>query len=135
VWEAAQALLDANAKKRGKGRGRPTLGSHLFTGGLLRCGECGEAMVPRTHRDHSGPLAENYRCNGRISFVPDFCSSPDASVSRADIDAAAYRYFEQVGLDVEATRKAISDAADLKQAETRGCARMPRGRRGGPRIG
>jgi site-specific DNA recombinase len=74
TWAKAQAQLTARSQYRGKGRGRPPAGNHLFRKGMLRCGECGEAMVPRTNRGHTGQASEDYYCNGRLSFGPDFCS-------------------------------------------------------------
>lgn len=106
TWRRAQELL---AARQSKGRGRPPKGRHLFRGGLLRC-ECGEAMVPRTNGGY-----EMYYCNGRGKLGRDFCDMPH--LRRADIDSAVYRYFEQVGLDVEATRAAIAQARDRKLAE------------------
>jgi hypothetical protein len=94
-----------------QGSGRPPKGPHLFRGGLLRC-ECGEAMVPRSNGGY-----EMYYCNGRGSFGRDFCDMPH--LRRADIDTAVYRYFEQVGLDIEATRRTIADARDRKLTEIR----------------
>jgi len=107
-WRRVQDLLEARPQK---GRGRPTVGLHLFRGGLLRC-ECGEAMVPRTNGGY-----QMYYCNGRSKLGPDFCDMPH--LRRADIDQAVYRYFEQVGLDIEATRRTIADARDRKLAEIR----------------
>jgi hypothetical protein len=52
-----------------------------------------------------------------MSFGASFCSIP--TVHRAEIDAAVYRYFEQVGLDVEATRRQIAEARERKLAEVR----------------
>ncbi len=46
VWRQVEALRAA--RTRTYGGGRPPAGSHLFRKGMLRCGECGEAMVPRT---------------------------------------------------------------------------------------
>lgn len=108
TWRKAQELLTVRPNN---GRGRPPKGPHLFRGGLLRCA-CGEAMVPRTNGGY-----EMYYCNGRHSFGPDFCEMPH--LRRADIDQAVYRYFEQLGLDIEATRRTIADARDRKLAEIR----------------
>jgi hypothetical protein len=78
---------------------------------MLRC-ECGEAMVPRTTGGY-----QLYYCNGRSKLRRDFCDMP--SLRRADIDQAVYRYFEQVALDVEATRQTIMDARNRKLIEVR----------------
>lgn len=108
TWRRAQELL---AGRQSKGRGRPPKGRHLFRGGLLRC-ECGDAMVPRTNGGY-----EMYYCNGRSKLGRDFCDMPH--IRRVDVDSAVFRYFQQVGLDVEATRQAIAEARDRKLAEVR----------------
>jgi site-specific DNA recombinase len=112
-WEQAQILMEAKAA-RSKGRGRPSSGQHLFRKGMLRCGECGESMVPRTSRQKGKSTYEVYGCYGR-HLDPANCSMP--VVKRTLIDLAVYRYFEQVGLDVEATRDALTDSRDRKLTE------------------
>jgi site-specific DNA recombinase len=108
TWARAQELL---AARPSRGRGRPPKGRHLFRGGMLRC-ECGEAMVPRTRDGY-----ESYSCNGRQKLGLEFCGAP--TVRRAEIDSAVYRYFCQVGLDLDATREALRLAADRRLAEVR----------------
>jgi hypothetical protein len=81
---------------------------HLFTGGFLRCGACGDAMVPRT-RPESG--YEFYECNGRKLHE---CKT--GAIRRADIDEAVLAHFEQTVLDVEATREQIVAAVERKVA-------------------
>ncbi len=107
TWNKVQALLAAQFTPKGKGRGRKPRGQHLFIRGLLRCADCGEAIVPRTQGD-------SYLCNGRQVHG---CEMP--WVSRKDIDQAVYAYFEQVALDVEATRRTLAEARDRKLAEVR----------------
>jgi hypothetical protein len=58
-----------------------------------------------------------YYCNGCSKRGRDFCSMP--TLRRVDIDSAVFRYFEQVGLDVEETRRSIAEARDRKLAEVR----------------
>jgi site-specific DNA recombinase len=108
TWQRVQDLLGARPRQ---GRGRPSVGLHLFRGGMLRC-ECGEAMVPRTNSAY-----QMYYCNGRSKLGRAFCDMPH--LRRAEIDQAVYRYFEQVALDVEATRRTILDARSRKLAEVR----------------
>ncbi len=110
TWQRAQTLAEAQGVPRGKGRGRKPKGPHLFVRGLLRCGQCGEAMVPRTPTYGR----ENYLCNGHQITG---CKMPMAY--REDIDRAVYAYFEQVGLDVEATRQTIVESRDRKLEEIR----------------
>lgn len=112
TWDQIQALREARARTHP--RGRPSAGKHLFRKGFLRCGECGEAMVPRTARNRSGTLYECYLCLGRRQD-PTSCSMPQTQ--RAEVDTAVYRYFEQVGLDVEATREQLTEAAGRKRTE------------------
>ena len=112
TFTAAQELAAAISTRKGAGRGRPPKLAHLFAGGTLRCGECGEAMVPRSGKLQGG--SPHYLCAGRQNLG---CRMP--YVDRAMIDSAVYSYFEQVGLDVEATRQAIEEARDRKLAEVR----------------
>lgn len=110
VFERAQLLAAAMSTRKGGGRGRPPVGNHLFRGGMLRCGRCGESMVPRTpyNRDH----AQYYLCAGVQNLG---CETQQ--VRRELIDSAVYSYFEQVGLDVEATSQAMAEGRDRKLAE------------------
>lgn len=111
-WEEAQALRRSLTRTRD--RGRPVVGQHLFRQGFLRCGECGAGIVPRTERNKDGTLRETYRCQGRY-IDPEDCSMP--RLRRADIDSAVYAYFEQVGLDVEATRDQLIAVAEREHSE------------------
>jgi site-specific DNA recombinase len=109
LFEQAQAL---RAARPSKGRGRPTTGKHLFRKGLLRCGLCGAAMVPRTTRGH-----EVYYCDRHSKLGHDEC--PMLYVKRVDVDTAVYAYFEKVGLDVEATRAQVASARDGRLTQIR----------------
>ena len=109
LWERAAHLVGAMPTKRGR---PPKEKRHLFTGGFLRCGACGEAMVPRT-RPESG--YEFYECNGRKLHD---CKT--GAIRRADIDAGVLAHFEQTALDVEATRERVVAAMDRKAAEAKG---------------
>ena len=108
LWERAAQLVAATPSKRGR---PPKEKRHLFTGGFLRCGACGEAMVPRT-RPESG--YEFYECNGRKLH-----SCTTGAIRRADIDAGVLAHFEQTALDVEATREQVIAAMDRKAAEVK----------------
>lgn len=109
TFAKARELAAARAITQPKG-GRPPVAKHLFRGGMLRCGLCGEAVVPRT----PSKGRDNYGCSGR-----QITGCKLAVSYREDIDAAVYSYFEQVGLDVEATRTALMDARDRKLSEVR----------------
>ncbi len=64
-------------------------------------------MVPRTARNRSGSISEFYLCHAR-ALDPDSCDMPPTK--RADVDAAVFAYFEQIGLDLDATREQLSEA-------------------------
>lgn len=114
-WEQVQILVEAKAEAAAsKGRGRPSSGLHLFRKGMLVCGECGASMVARTSRQKSRSDYEIYNC---YTHMLDPSNCPQGPVKRATIDAAVYRYFEQVGLDVEATREGLSEARARKLVE------------------
>lgn len=116
TWERARQLREAGAATRGKGRGRRPRGSHLFMNGLLRCGVCGGAMSTVTKPTHTpGRLYEAYVCFLRMQQGPKACSQPN--VPREVIDSAVWRFFEQMALDVGATRRAISEHSDQKLSE------------------
>jgi DNA invertase Pin-like site-specific DNA recombinase len=95
-------------------RGRLPNGNFLFRRGMLRCGQCGHGMTSRTDRRWD---LEHYLCAGRMAQGVEFCDMP--SIRRTDVDSAVFRYFEQVGLDLEATRAAIAEARDRKLAEVK----------------
>ncbi len=107
-WANVAALREA--RRRTHKRGRGPAGSHLFRKGMLRCAECGEAMLPRTDRG----TVETYRCFGHL-LDPESC--PTLPVRREVVDDAVFRYFARVGLDVEATRKALAGARSRKLSE------------------
>lgn len=107
VFDRARLLLGAMRDAPGRARGRRPKANHLFIRGLLRCGECGEAMVPRTNGGYA-----DYLCSGRQIAG---CEMP--IVGRRKIDTAVYRYFESVGLDVAATHEALRQGHDRKLAE------------------
>ena len=118
-WHEAQDLREQRGRVA-RGAGRPSAGRHLFRKGMLRCGVCGGALVPRTIRPGKSrtgrAVAETYICYER-SRHPDLCSMPN--LERVAIDSSVYSYFEQVGLDVEATRKDLSESRDRKLVEVR----------------
>jgi DNA invertase Pin-like site-specific DNA recombinase len=118
LWDEAEQLRSALARTKGGGRGNVPKGRHLFRHGILRCGRCGEAMVPRTLRPRSktGRWYEAYLCYGRIRDR-EACDQPP--VPREDIDGAFFRYFETVALDVDATRAqfAAEQSRHLAEAE------------------
>jgi site-specific DNA recombinase len=108
LWERAAQLLAAKPSKRGR---PPKMKRHLFTGGFLRCGACGEAMIPRT-RPESG--YEFYECNGRKLH-----NCRTGAIRRVDIDKAVLAHFEQTSLDLEATRELFVSNAKRELSESR----------------
>ena len=106
TWDKAQALLTAQAKVHTRGR---TAGLHLFRKGFLRCGGCGESMVPRTSNDA-------YNCYGHLR---DPVSCSQSSIPRAEIDGAVVAYFQRVGFDLDATRAEMAEKIDRRLAESR----------------
>lgn len=114
LWERVRVLRESRRKGKGKGRGRPTAGSHLLTRGFLRC-SCGDAMAPRTTRNRREPDRGIYMCLRRWHDV-DACSQPP--ISSADVDAAVFSYFERMGLDLNATRVAVTGEASRKVSES-----------------
>lgn len=113
-WQKVAELRAAKARTHG--RGRPTAGRHLFRKGFLRCGVCGGPMIPRTSPNRESDPSETYRCYHRQRDSAT-CSMPP--VRRADVDGAILAYFEQVGLDVEATREQLAAAVERRIAEAR----------------
>jgi site-specific DNA recombinase len=106
TFENVQGLLAAS-KRRGHGGGRPVVGSHLLTHGLLRC-SCGASMRPRTDRKGYGQW-EAYLCNGRHAGETTCTRS---AVARAPVDAAIWRYIEDVAVDHDAM---VEDARRLSE--------------------
>lgn len=112
VWEAAQRQLGVSGSVRGRGRGRPAAGPHLFRGGLLRCA-CGATMGPRSHH-RDGRVVHQYACRAHLR---DRAVCPRKAVDRALVDEAVYDYFAHVALDVEATRATIVHRIGVDRAD------------------
>ena len=107
-----EALIDAdlvNAARatlkgpEGPRAGRRTL-RFLLGNGLLRCGQCGNAM--RVKRAGS---YEAYVCNS-------FERCPQKPVRRAAVDSAVLAFFEQTSIDMEQTKRDLQARADHEQA-------------------
>ena len=116
TWEKARKLREAMARSPGGARGRYPKGPHLFVKGHLRCGLCGEALIPTTKPTRTpGRLYEVYSCYGRMRNGTEYCSQKP--VRREPVDSAVWRFFERVALDVDATRAAIAAAQGAKLTE------------------
>lgn len=105
----------AARRRSGTGAGRPPVGNHLLTRGLLRC-NCGASMGARTQRKARG-LWTAYVCNGRRSGATE-CSAP--AVSQVEIDTGVLDYFMEVGLDLdrmlaESRQRSTVMTAELEQ--------------------
>jgi site-specific DNA recombinase len=113
TFAAVAAVMSANARPNGKhgGRGHPTRGGHLLTGGMLQCGCCLGSEVPR-----SGKYSAYY-CMTRKSHGPEAC--PMLPVPQSLIDGAVVEYFRKEALDVEATRRQVEEAFSRRIAEAR----------------
>ena len=85
--------------------GRWPKGSHLFTGGLLRC-KCGAAMLPRTDPNRRGGKYEVYTCAGRGQHGLEFLR-PDAHRPPPLVDEAMMDELDRHYLDVEETRRRL----------------------------
>lgn len=112
-WAAAQAL-DEQGRKYAPGAAGRLPERHLFVRGMLRCA-CGAAMLPRSARDQ----ADHYVCR---THKADAAACPMPPVRRERIDSAALEMFEEVALDVEATREHLVTQLDAQAAETRALA-------------
>lgn len=112
LWQQVEQLRSARRKSSG-GRGRRPVGRHLFTHGLLHCGHCGSTLLPRTADGR-----ETYHCQGRIKFGVDYC--PQTPIPREVVDSAAFDYFTEVGLDVEATKRQLAGATEARIRQAAG---------------
>lgn len=113
MWDAAQAHAERGRKYAPRGGGRLPK-RHLFVRGALRCGCCGEAMLPRSASDQ----ADVYVCRTRKQTGgADACPMPP--VKRDVVDGAALSLFESWALDVEGTRDRIATTIDARVAEIR----------------
>jgi hypothetical protein len=135
LWDEADQLRKARTRTQGGPRGRPAGGSHLFVGGLLRCGVCGEPMDAITKPTRTpGVKYERYACSGRRrrlpfwpkgfpaggerpSWLPEVCLQ--TPIKHAVIDGPAWEFFEHVGLDLDVTRAAVTQAHESRLAEAR----------------
>jgi hypothetical protein len=106
VWERARKLRDAAARTKGHGGGEWPKGQHLFTRGLLRCGLCGAAMIPRTDPNRRGGLYEVYICDGRRRNGPGSCFQ--MPVDRAQVDSAMWAELQRRWLDLDETRDRLA---------------------------
>jgi DNA invertase Pin-like site-specific DNA recombinase len=109
TFYAVQRLMDAERGTKGQGRGRRSVGSHLFGNGMLRCGRCGGPMDPRTDKRRRRQTyvcrrAKHHECDAREQ-------------GQAEIDGPVLRYFADVILDVNATLAQLRATEDARREE------------------
>jgi DNA invertase Pin-like site-specific DNA recombinase len=109
AWDAAAALSAQASKYSPGGRCGNQPRTHLLTRGALRCGLCGEAMLPRTEGGR-----EYYVCRTRKTWGA--CEMP--VLGRALVDQITLGLFEGHALDVEATRARVSDLLARRADDT-----------------
>jgi len=109
VWRRSLKLMEGEGSSARRGR-RPT--SLVFRKGMLRCGLCGEAMVPRSCRGKA-----TYICMTRHRDSKAGCPMP--IVDGPPIDAAVLSHFATVGLSLEDTCRDVVAAHDRQLAEAR----------------
>jgi site-specific DNA recombinase len=111
VWDRVQGIRTTPTRQAG---GRNPGGAHLLTRGVLRCGQCGSALIPRKARPNGGK--DRYECQGRVQHGREFCAQP--SIRRELVDQPFLRNLLDHYIDFEATRQRIEDraASDLKVA-------------------
>jgi site-specific DNA recombinase len=106
LWFEAERLRSAAARTKGNRGGRHPKGSHLFVKGLLRCGLCGSAMIPRTNQNRSQAATETYFCDSRRVHGTGHC--PQTPVERATVDAAMLAELQRRYVDMDATRDRLA---------------------------
>jgi len=133
LWQAAAAVREAAIRTKGHGGGRRPKGPHLMTKGLLRCGSCGSALIPRSDPRRRGGDYFIYRCDGQRQHGPDHCSQPP--LEQATVDTALLGELTRKYIDLDATRERIEQrmatdsarsAEALAQAEGQATAAVER---------
>jgi hypothetical protein len=76
---------------------------------MLRCGVCGEAMLPRSDSD-------TYVCRSH-KLDAESCAAP--VLKRAAVDGAALALFTTWALDVDGTRQRVMEASSQRAGEAR----------------
>jgi site-specific DNA recombinase len=111
LWARVNASRSSKPRRAG---GREQGGKFLLTRGLLRCGRCGAAMVPRLN----GNGSESYRC---LTRQRDCEACNQSAVPRALIDEAILTELSSRYLDLDESRRRYRDrlSADLGTARIR----------------
>jgi DNA invertase Pin-like site-specific DNA recombinase len=114
MWQRAQTQREAR-RLTNSHLGRPPIGSHLLTGGLLRCGECGAAMRPRSLGERG--RQDRYECSNRQS-TGGYTRCSMKGVLRKDVDGPLLRYLETVVFDIDETRRVIAEEHVRRSSES-----------------
>lgn len=116
LWERARLMREAAARTKGHGGGEWPKGSHLMPRGLLRCGLCGSALIPRTDPNRRVAPQETYFCDGRRRWGTGYC--PQLRIDRATVDGAMLAELQRRYVDFDETRDRLAAkmALDLNLA-------------------
>ena len=104
VWEHAQQVRATSVRQTG---GRWPDGGHLLVKGVLRCGRCGSAMIPRKGRPGGG--RDRYECRGRVEHGRAFCDQP--AIRRELVDVPFLDNLTDHYIDWEASKRRIEERA------------------------
>ncbi|HVM46276.1 MAG TPA: recombinase family protein [Candidatus Thermoplasmatota archaeon] len=106
LWRTAAEVRDAAVRTRGHGGGRRPNGPHLLTKGLLRCGRCGSALIPRSNANRRERDWHVYICDGRRVNGPEYC--PQEPLNQAAVDGALLAELTRTYIDMDASRQRIA---------------------------
>lgn len=112
VWGQVQTIRSSKVRRSG---GRWPAGQHLLVKGVLVCGQCGYALIPRKVHSRNGGR-ERYECRGRLERGKGFCDQP--SIRRELIDGPFLANLTTHYIDLKATQARIEarTASDLTTA-------------------
>ena len=113
-WQAAQCIAEQSAKWTPKGGGRLPA-RHILIRGKLKCGLCGEAMLPRTDSRRKS-RRETYEC---ARHLQDAGTCPMPALPREAVEGPLLAMFERHALDVAATRDHVAAQLGASVAEAR----------------
>ena len=109
TWLAAQVMKEKGSKYAPSRPGRRPA-RHLFAGVTLRCGYCGEAMLPRSNPDR-------YCCRTNKQ-IRGAGTCPMPVLTREQVDTYFLSVFECNFLDYEGTRQQIAEQLDRDVSNT-----------------
>ena len=112
LWNRVQTIRTGVTRRKG---GRHADGGHLLVRGVLRCGHCSSAMIPRKARPGTNRAA--YVCAGRVEHGRDFCDQP--SIRRELVDEPFLSNLLDHYIDLDATRRRGQERAASMLANAR----------------